>query len=404
MHNIRPGTYIPLLCLLFSVSILVHAENSQEIGEPYFGHDSRRHITLAPDGETFYALDRKGLVSRYQLSPFKKIDSFQLPKVEKPYRVYGASIILISGDGKKLLFYNILSLMLFDLNTREILNKVQFDRAGDGAVMVGDRILTLFNGKHSNTYYGDHNVYTYIEFQVWNSNDLSKMDDVFYFEGRKYPQDRLTIHNKLILMELGDYVVFALFPKLGYPSGTQRQPSLAIFDKETLQPQFIASFQDLRKSDWKSNLRFSHDFSKVYVLNAGPYNARAFPNNRFQTPLSKATLEIDLKTLKRKTLTNNWKDVESTTVDLHLVEGKGSLHFSRADNYSSWWNQLFDSTKREESLFYLLPDGEAVLQNNATKKIKITRNARKYLKMKKASGDIAPMNEVTFNQYISEAN
>ena len=104
-----------IICLL-SNGLYAETNKNQEIGEPYFSFVTHRHITLAPDGKTFYALEgKKAVVSRYQLSPFKKIDSFKVPKLKSPYGPTSASRILISDDGKKLFFYNPKSLMLFDL-------------------------------------------------------------------------------------------------------------------------------------------------------------------------------------------------------------------------------------------------------------------------------------------------
>ncbi len=351
-----------LVCLMLSVSLFVCAESEQEIGEPYFSYETRRHITLAPVGKTFYALDgKKGLVSRYQFSPFKKIDSFEIPKLKFLYGPSSASKVLVSDDGGKLFFYNPKSLMLFDLQANKIIKKIEFDRFSDGAFLSGDRITTLFSGKHSNKPYSSQNVYAFIEFRNWRSNDLSKINNVSYFDGRKYlhSKSRLREFNNIILIRVGDYVLFSIMPKRGFKYGlTHRQPSIAIFDKITLEPLFAASFQDIavRNSVWGSNLRFSYDFSKAYVLNAEPYNAKAFPNSSHQTAPYKATLEINLKILKIKILTKDWKEIESTTVELR--ESGRTQHFSQVGDY-----------------------------------------ARKFLKMKDSAGGIVPMNNVTFNKY-----
>lgn len=309
LHNVM------LLGLMLSVSFDASAENKQEIGVPYFSFETRRHITLAPDGETFYALSIKGMVVRYQINPFKKLESFQMPKVKFPFGSYGASKILLEDGGKKWFFYNVKSLMLFDQQAKKILKKVEFDRFSDGALTFGNKIVTLFSGWHSNKAYRDGNVYTFIEFKLWDSHELSQFNNVSYFEGSKKPKTRIKLANRSVLMKFGDYVLFALIPKKGFMSGiTQQQPSITIFDKNTLETKFIASFQDLRHSDWASNLRFSYDFSKAYILNAEPYNAKAFPNSRYQTPTSKATLEIDFKTLKRKVIKKEWGEVADQPV------------------------------------------------------------------------------------------
>lgn len=406
---LQSGVYKRLLMLLiFSISVNAFSENQQEIGEPYFSFESRRHITIASDGKTFYVLSAKGMVSRYLISPFKKLETFQMPKIKFPFGSYGASKILAYDDERKWYFYNTKSLMRFDMQAKKIVNKVEFERFGDGAVVSGDRILALFSGKHSNQPIRNsnpsvgNNVYTFIEFHVWNKNDISKIKKVSYFDGSKLPKNRLTKFTNPVLLKFGDYILLSLLPRSGSDAYvTQQQPSFAIFDKNTLAPLFLASFRDARRNnDVGRNLRFSHDFSKVYLLNAEPYNARAFPNSRYQTPASKATLEIDLNTLKRKIVTMDWSEIESKTVVLDVGRGgTSSLHFSQSGNYASWWNQLFDAAKRQESMFYLFPDGEAVLQNKKTKQFQIIDNARQYLKMKNSAGEIVPMNDATFIKY-----
>lgn len=389
-----------IICLL-SNGLYADANKNKEIGQPYFSFESRRHLTLAPDGKTFYALEgKKPLVSRYQIYPFEKIESFQIPKLKSPFMISSSSKILIYEDGKKLLFYKPNSLILFDIETKKIINKVEFDRYSDRVLLSNERVITLFSGRHSNQIYRDSNVYSFIEFQVWSANDLSKINTVSYFEGSKSSNIRITKFNKVVLIKLENYVLFILLPKGGMTTAfTQQQPSLVIFDGKTLEPEFITSFEDHRNTHW-SNFRFDYAFSKAYVLNAETYNAEAFPNSQYQTPTSKATLEIDLKTLERKVVTMSWDKLVLNTIGLHVPDaGVSSLHFSQVGNYASWWNHLFDAKKREESMFYLFSDGEAVLQNKKTKKFKLTEHARKHLKMTNSKGKVVPMNKATFMKY-----
>ncbi len=395
------------LGLMFAVSLVARAGSEQEIGEPYFNLVTHRHITLAPDGKTFYAVEgRNAVVSRYQLSPFKKIDSFKIPKLKFPFGPNNASRMFIANGGKNIIFYNTKSLMLFDLHAKKIIKKVEFDRFGDGAILSEGKIITLFHGKSTGTYSNSKCTTSAIELQIWDSEKLSKIQDVSYCKGDRLIKYSISKFNKNLFIKIGDYIISSMEStgELLYPS-VERQPRLAIFDKHTLESRFITSYKGIRGSQWKSNLRFSYDFSKLYVLEADTYNGNAFPDSNYKTPSSKKTLVIDLTTLAASVPKVGWKKIESITVDLHAVKGgRRSLIFSRIGHYASLWNYLYDGVNRDESRFYLFDDGEAVLQNTKTKRLELTEYARKYLRMTNSKGKVVPMNEVTFRKYYSNKN
>ena len=122
------GVVLQALLLIVPMSACAATETSQEIGVPQpmevrakgcFG------VVLSPEGDGFYSV-RDGLLTHYQIAPFKKIGSIAIDEAQlKDIQEKDSCRVLITDDGSKLILVFRGWLVSLDRRTGKISKKVE---------------------------------------------------------------------------------------------------------------------------------------------------------------------------------------------------------------------------------------------------------------------------------------
>lgn len=396
--------WLLVLTLLFAPWVTSHAADEasmpppQTVGEDVIGTpepvESRYEYcssgVLLPNKDNFYSV-RDGLLSEYQIEPFKRVRSVALEW--EPLRDSGRQNCRIwtTADHSKVILYNDKILLLLDAKTGKLLNSRTFPKEKPvySAKIEGDWIFILVN---SNPY-----VYPYtpegLQLWVWDIDSLEQkksieLDTVIepsprfeapplmsVYGGRVYlflGMQFLILSSKDLRLELrtpraGDVWTSADFNELYFPRLTvikdvvsNREMDLQIaegqavlFDQKTRSFRHVASIGDPNKQ--------SEYFKR---LSAKGYRPIARPGNFSRTP-------------------KYWGSTGS------------SINQSSPDLFQYRFTQY--------------PLGEAVMLKYTFKHsggpqlvdLSLTPGARKYLNMKAEEGMVVPINDATLKFYQS---
>lgn len=380
--------YLSRLCLwsvamCFGTDHVVQANNTPvtegaaEIGEPFFSIKPFK-VVFAPNGSTFYVLNPlwksnlgSGTIVHYQLNPFKKLESFDMPTLPTPFGKYTADSIFVTADEKRLIFFNLKSVMLFDLGSKRIIKKVEFDDFAYGATLECGRLLVFFRTEIGS------------RIKALNVEDLTTLKEVSNSDKDMYPG--YAREKKMGVFNISGNIIES--------STTEAwKPSLIIYNPETLKPSFI-----VRTDNRTGHVRASFDFTKLYIPRGFSIQSSYYSKPFRET--GNKTIEIDLENKKAKFLKSDQDSYFSSSLNLHVYGGFNYFSLSQTNGFVWIERRLFNIKRKQFFTFYLLDNGESVLQNDMTKQIIVTTNAVKQLKMKNRQGKIGPMNDATFNKY-----
>jgi len=386
MHNVKPGTYtysmrrttttgIPieckgcrmnkqvwpfnklntlllgkglLLCLMLFVSILVYAENNDEIGVPVFPKVDKDLLVdgafMAPDGEHFYTL-REGLLTKFTINPFKKVSSNLIDFKEALFR-NNIFKVFITQDEKRLIISNNkkAQITLVDIATGQVFKVVKIDNSPS---MMIDALL---NGNEFLVFKDD-------EILVFDANSLNKIKE-FPFEWRAFRRfsNVKKIFNKIIYRD--ERTIGLLYGKK--------------FWKKELFTHLNLPKSNKCRGNAFSDGYITFDFSTFDNGMIKDFNICGFPVANDESFVDKRTIEFNFGPV--------------STAGHYVVSG----YIYKLENLKNGKKYRIDQYQ----------DGEVILFELASNEfLTLSSKAQKHLKMKDSRGEIVPMNDATFEKF-----
>ncbi len=394
------------LLLIMPISAFAATESNQEIGVPWplavlakgcFG------VVLSPDGDGFYSL-RDGLLSHYQIEPFKKIGSIAIDEAQlKDIPDEMACRVLITDDGSKLILVFPDWLVSLDRATGKVTKKVERKL---GYRALGSESATL------------------------NASDLvilsrveTKGMEVFYlavFEVDTFQLKRpvMDIQRKFEFSYTGRALtggqVARIHDKLYLSSGS----TLAVLNNKTYEPEVTLSCPESRYYGFGMSFpAISRDHRKLYAMNAtfvNDYRTQT-KTDHGESAGDRSTLIFDQET-RQSSIEPTDKKKESERFwrrDLYEPFLFGGTVTRNKDYVALGGGRIAPrNTNNKYYTFYQCESGEAILeevQPTSTPGAKpylnrsyhLTPNARQCLMMRNREGKVVPINDITFKQEIS---
>lgn len=397
---------------------LLLLSNNSEIGEPMLSASGgpignsliERPLALAPDGKSFYLLNKDGVITNYSLKTFKKNYSFSMPgksELEKPFYLYSKSKIFVTDDGSRMVFYNALGMMLFDLKAKEIVAKHAFGQFSHGIAFDEDKVFTVLikkaRCKNNCRVWDSVPTHFYPEISTWSQMDLSLLNK----RGAINQLAAKTSSFKAGYFKFwasADYLIWIddLSDENYWPRFSP--PALAIFDKGSLEPVFLAGYKkkSVERDLLETRMRFSEDFSSLYLRDAFEYEYKFHLDKNIPTfRKGKQNVEIRFEPFEVKVANQDWASISEMSINLPLrvANRPNYLNVNKKSHLATFGNLLFDLKKNSSYRVFQYPNGEIAVQNTKTKKFKMSTRKNQYLNMKGANGVFKPMNEATFNQF-----
>ncbi|WP_460187659.1 hypothetical protein [Thiomicrorhabdus hydrogeniphila] len=380
------------------------AQPEQRIGKLY-NQNGYSPLVLEQEGKTFYSVNRKGLLLKYQMKPFKKLHTIDLKQLNLSYKQYGGASMHITNDGKRLVIFNYLNVSLIDLVNEKLIKTFSLNKQGYAAFLDKNRFVMMISkdsrkeGEIGKT-----------EFKVLSTYDLGEVGSIAFIDPNIPPRAKLLGPNpsyQTLLINKSKQlaqVIVATNESVGpYYLIKGHKSRLVIFEKPSLKPIFIAQFKQIAGWYDPPTIRYSYDLKKIYLQEAEPFlGDEAFADSSYKTLNTRGNVEIDLDTLKVRKLKQPWHETEENTLRLYVRGGK-SLATSQVGDFITFGDVLINTQEQYQSYLSMFEDGEAILFNMKTKKMIITEGARSHLKMQ-IDRQIRPMNEATFNHYIDAGN
>lgn len=395
---------IQALLLTTSASAFASTEADQEIGIPQPMETRAKGcfgVVLSPDGDGFYSV-RDGLLTHYQIDPFKKtasvtIDEAQLKDIPEKDRCR----VLITDDRSKLILVYPDWLISLDRGSGKVTKKVE--RKGElkdskwlpsEAVTVNENDLVFLvaapipsdDGGHGGT---DFRL-TILDAKSFQfKKKLLNLNERFGFSGSYENIPFITkIQNKLYLSS---------------------NSGLAVLNGKTYEPELAL----LRRAGSVSGIKISKDYRKLYVANVWSFRDYLTKTEKNSaSPLEDSDVVFDQET---KQVTYEKNSFNKLTKDGPLRDQMDPLLFtrnpSRNNNYVTASLREYALVRSRKtgsaSFFYQYESSEAILvgaRYEGTRRVEsfqLTPGARQYLMMKTSTGKLAPINDITFNQYLS---
>lgn len=369
--------------------------NAEEIGIPYFSKSKGQinSAVLAPDGISFYTLKNE-VISKWQLSPFKNLNTFPLKTNEELRKEY--KDIYITSDGKKIVVRSLSSLMLWDIKKEKLIKSIKYKSLN--AVTDGNRLFTI--EKNGELIYDKWNPRGRLAgdipiIDVWDMNTLTKIKSVnlFDLEGIKY-KDRLFIQGGQLLV--GEQTLFY------FTSGGSNSHIMIIIDKATLKIKYLHSQIEkfiktidnkliYKESEITHKANSFVSLEKVLDINTGEV-IRTFPikkmiGSNYLKKKDKYTItflpEYDKNKIRTQSCVNNlilkYRNRKSNYVIYNVISGKSLASL------------------------YQFTDVEAVLINKEGY-FETTKKESLYMKEKNKRGEITSIGNMTLQKYNKNLN
>ena len=377
------GVLLQALLLLVPISACAATETNQEIGVPQPMDSKAKGCfagVLLPDVDRFYTV-REGLLTQYEIAPFKKTDSVSLDW--EPLKAMGSSWcgILISADHSKLIIYFPKKVFLLDARTGQILSWLERPQG------------------------------TSIASAVLNNNELVLLEDAPEGGGRDWYKltiwDLSTLKLKKEIPQLGRLV--GVYPDQGpHPSMLKTlgkiylasDDTAAVLNSKTYAPELTINFGQGKPKAFRVLPKISRDFEKIYVQHAREVIDRlAHKQTTYDEVKDDEVLVINQDT-RELTLTNT-RNLSKEAYHSNIALGRNG---SRNKDYVML-SPVFigDVSTGEIYSFRQYESGEAILIERNRKYLLLTPGARKYLMMKNAAGQVVPINDATFVKYNNVA-
>lgn len=399
------ASFIQTLLLFISLSAVADSIADQEIGVPWPTAVLAKGcvgVVLSPDGDGFYSL-RDGLLSHYQIEPFKKIGSIAIDEAslkEIPDKNYCR--VLITDDGSKLILIFPDRLVSLDRATGKVIKKVERK--------LGYRALRS-------------------ESATLNASDLvvlsrveTKGMEVFYLavfdvDTFKLKRPVMDIQEKFEFSYTGQALtggwVTRIQDKLYLSSGN----TLAVLNNKTYEPEVTLNCPKSRYYGFWRPPVISRDHRKIYAVNAtfvNDYLTQA-KTDHGESAGDRSILIFDQETRQSSIEpTDNKKESERFwRRDLYepfLVGGTTTRNKDYVVDSSGSARFFPRNTNNKYYTFYQYESGEAILeevQPNSTPGAKpylnrsyyLTPNARQYLMMRNREDKVVPINDATFEKF-----
>ena len=387
---------IQVLLLTASVSALATAEAEHEIGIPQpmvtpakgcFG------VVLSPDGDGFYSV-RDGLLSHYQIDPFKKtgsiaMDESQLKDITEKTECH----VLIMDDRSKLIMVFREWIVVLDRRTGVINKKLKREgelrkKGAESFTVNGDDLVFLekiswFTGN------SDHPDVTY-RLLVLDARSLQpkkQISDIRERFGFLYSYDGSTsltkIENRLYLS-----------------SGI----SLVVLNGKTYEPELALS----TRAGQVGGIKISKDYRKLYVANVWSirdYLTKTEKTSASPTEDRDVTFDQDTREISFEQINFNKARHQRDQFDPLLFAPSRNRDYLAVKGNLNTHAVIGRKTANINYSFYPYESGEAILKMtqypDRKMSFQLTPGARQYLMMKNSTGKLVPINDITFNQYLS---
>ena len=363
------------IVLILLLVVGVFASESEEIGVPYVERKSGMFYSasFAPDGKSFYT-QIGDLITHWQLSPVKKLSSFRTglkveTKTEKNRRYFNPTYnIHVTYDGKRMILSSRKALILWDLETKKQIKKVDVIHAM-GAID-GDKFLTI-----------DRNMSRRSKLIEWDSNSLTKLRSE-YLPYNGFVNDPYA----LIVGEKSIYTI--------------GQEAISIIDKKTYKQVYLGDSLGIYAAYDNSYMYYSYDI---------PY-ATKMPDLAWKA-INTSTDEIEVMEDSKvpKRLNRSWVHyISNYLISLYTRTSNKSLSLAYRLSLVTALPKIryffFDrKTNKLKATFFQFKD-EAWVMLGANGNFEMSKNAKKYLKMIVPDGTIVPMNDATFEKYNKKIN
>jgi hypothetical protein len=358
-----------LLILAISLSPVACSDSSnpkpnvkpEEIGVPYLDFRQKEHqvdgMVLAPSGERLYVLEN-AVLFQYGLNPLRKINTVKLDLDYDRDFIKGEKYwLFISNDEKRLIFYHPKRIMLVDLDSKSVINTVNYE--SKNGILNDEEFFTIEEN------------YTAI---VWRVNDLTKL--------KEFKLDFHGMHDDLSgltrLHKINDNLIFF------EGSSSEASGVLAVLDSKTYRSSLV--IQHINEG---TNF-ISGDLQRLRIVRAWDVDDRLASTRKRVNEIKIPQITFDLKI---REITEEWEKDGYQLIRPYLQLSHTKKYCLVGTNFLMYPN------KNDWTGIYHFDDGEMILFNPSTKHFQITENAREHIKMKDRNGNIAPINDVTFENY-----
>ncbi len=388
-----------LLLLTAPLSAFAAAEVNQEIGVPQpmevrpkgcFG------VVLSPDGDGFYSV-RDGLLTHYQIAPFKKIGSIAIDEAQlKDIPEKDSCRVLITDDASKLVVVFREWIVSLDRRTGKMEKKVQRRGELKGPWSLSEAVTLngndlVFLRKVSNPS-NEGYIYELVVVDARSLEFRSKISDIQKRFGFMY-----TDHSPAFITKIED--------RLYLSSGR----SLVVLNAKTYAPELALSSRF--PAGMAVPIYISKDYRKVYVA-----------SGRFVTD-HLTDLEKDYGEAVENAIAvfdQETRQISFEKIDFNKLMEKGrhgqfdpllfTQNPSRNRDYVTFSQRgragIASRIADTKSFFYQFESGEAILIETRPKgpllpvwNFQLTPGASQYLMMKNSAGQIVPINDATFAKY-----
>lgn len=379
------STFILQLPLLFmSFSTLADSGVDYEIGipKPMEAQYVKNGIgaVLSSDGERYYIVHESGVITKYQINPFKKLGEtkFDKEKLIDFYKNKSIRNVLITSDEKTMFISVSHKLIQVDLQSGRVLREREYSGRIHRAIISGNDLVLfeMFGGEPDfSAELVILNMTTLALKKAYSSNFLGLRygngEDIYLdkYKGRIY---LASFHNLVVLNS--DTYRRELNISLGKPG------------KRTM------------KISRNHNTLYLQGVNKIvdYLNNVSGGKNVVLDNEG-------EMLLFDLKTRESKIESEN--NIPKETFDRLFLHTRSHTKNSLLVTYGSFSSgHIIDIAEWKKYRFYQYDSGESIIvecniRGKECKNFQLTSGARKYLSMKNSVGKIVPINDATFTKY-----
>lgn len=390
--------------LLFTTSVHASetAEADQEIGELSPTETRAKgcfDVVLSPHSDDFYSV-RDGLLTHYQIAPFKKIGSTIIDLAQLNDRLATQQCeVLITNDRSKLILIYREWIVVLDRSTGKLTNKLErkgeLEREDSRASMLNENELVILSQYMEGP---EESVRVWFKLTVLDANTLRLKRPVMDIQG-KFEFSYVSCCTGIAVTKIQN--------RLFLSSGS----TLAVLNSKTYEPELTLTAPKL-KSFWQWYV--SKNYQKLYGVPVRFVNDYLTQTEKdYGEPkegirdtfgliiFDQATRQFNLEPTdgqKEQELRRWRRDLyeplfwgPKTTRNKNYVASRGAITSRNANIYYS---------------FRQYENGEAILYKSQqdgplwSRSFELTPGARQYLMMKNREGKVVPINDITFNQYL----
>ena len=332
-----------MIKLLIITLLLIVAIRAEEIGVPYVEEKQGliQSAVLAPDWNSFYTL-KDDLVTKWQLSPIKKLLSFETSIDYKKGSV--GYQINVSNDNKRVILYSSKEIQLWDIQSQKHLKTVK------------ENLYSGVRSKYGFLTIGEKNV-----LRIWDDKSLTLENSIDFNEFIDGPAYSMLNGDNILIVNYFDNAIS--------------------FDLNTLK------IIDMVRGSWDGFDQLDVDMNTFTTKVKNKYSDKFNPYNfyLYMKDIGKTRLQETISSYKGSTNSN----------EIVLLKFFDNYRFAKAS--------LEKSGKFKKRLYHLYQfDNTIILRFGST--FTGAGNFKKYVKMKTKDGKILPINNATFKEYNKNIN